>query len=152
MKPKGQFVTVAWAVLMSSCATRPSQQPGLIAVTESSVSDSTQPNTVARTTGPFPTDNVARGELAGLVVDAFTGMPLVYSQVAIRAANLTTITDSLGKFRVVLPSARSTVLVRRVGYAPATLDVVRRADTGLVATVALRPEPVRLEFIKGSQP
>ena len=97
--------------------------------------------TVAWTRDPVASASVPRGELAGVVVDAETGTPLALVQVWRPSRALPVMSDSAGRFRILVPNVGETVRLRRIGYA-AYQVTVPRADSGLIAVIALRAYPI----------
>src|SRR3989442_12804341 len=82
--------------------------------------------------------------LRGTVVDS-AGRPLAGTAVSLAELNATVTAGADGSFRFAgLPSGRYTLVVRRVGYAPAIEPV---ATPGPPVTVVLRPTALRLEAV-----
>jgi Ca-activated chloride channel family protein len=88
--------------------------------------------------------------VTGRVTDAATKQPVTQATVQVReATTVGAITDSAGRYRIVIPSAVAdgrelTLLVRRIGYSPAILPLRGYTDT-LTVDVALTASVTLLE-------
>ena len=138
-------------VVSAGCRGRPSPEPVAREAPAPSAAPSAadRPDAVAWSQGPFASAAVARGELAGVVVDAETGRPIPLVQLAIISAGGPAMTDSSGHFQLRLPNASATVYVRRIGYETHSTVVTPHADSGLAVVFALRPARVRLCSVSG---
>src|SRR5690348_4110664 len=146
MRASGRWAMAGGLMLlgMSGCRHGPRPAPAVMAPATMNV-DAGGSRTPARPTpavawsaGPFATAAVPPRDLAGVVVDDESGMPVALAQISIRGGSIATLTDSTGRFRMVMPNATTKVWVRRIGYVPYSIDVVPRPDSGLVLTVALQ--------------
>lgn len=82
--------------------------------------------------------------LHGTVADT-AGRPVAAATISVPELGLTTVTLADGGFRfVAVPAGRYTVVVRRLGYAPA---VATASAPGRALTVVLRPSELHLEAI-----
>jgi len=99
------------------------------------------PQVVTRGEGPSTSSKVPSGELTGIVVDAATGAPLPQTQVIV-LYNGSTLTDSIGRFRIALPKSSATIQVRRKDYIDVNTSVMYNPDSGHVAVFAIQ----RLEW------
>ena len=102
---------------------------------------------IVTTSHPAEGDSVARGQLAGTVVDAETGKPL-QARIDIPASNRGTLSDSTGHFRIAVPRADARVFVQRIGYVRAEIPTNGVAESGLVASVRLHLAVVGLCHVK----
>ena len=75
-------------------------------------------------TAQVPTD-AAPGQVLvqGSVVDVNTGEPIGGAQIAVSGAAIGTQSDDQGAFRLLVPSANATLIVRRIGYGPANIPL-----------------------------
>jgi hypothetical protein len=102
---------------------------------------------VAWSQDPVASASVPSGELAGVVLDAETGAPLALVQLWGPNQGLPVMSDSSGRFRIPVPNVGE-VRLRRIGYAPYRVTVPR-ADSGLVAVIALHALPVVTCHVSG---
>lgn len=94
----------------------------------------------AQASSPAAAPAQVPARLQGQVVEAGSGRPL--AQVEIIAGGRSALTDSEGRYLLVVPEGAREVTLRRIGYAPVTLAV------GLVGPVVeLRSDPVLLSTI-----
>ena len=146
------YGAVLLSAILCSCSTRqalqhtaPEPEPECFVVGD------TARQIVVTTSALVATGSVLAGELAGTVVDAETGKPLL-AQVAILESAQSTISDSLsGHFRITLPGRTAGLLVRRIGYSRANFAIPTRADSGLMAVIALRRKAVCTETSASSR-
>ena len=99
---------------------------------------------VAWSQAPLASAQVPAGYLAGLIVDAESGLPLFKAQVHIASTTVGAMSDSTGRFRVRLPSGVGAIRVRRIGYSTSATPIVAHTDSGYVMVAALRREPTIL--------
>ena len=96
--------------------------------------------------------NDSTGSIVGVVVSRELGAPLPYSVVSVPVGGLERFTNDRGEFTLGgLPAGQTQVLVRHIGYSPATLTVEVRAgrtDTVRVALVKIAVELNRVT-VKG---
>jgi Carboxypeptidase regulatory-like domain len=96
---------------------------------------------------------IATGSIAGTLRDATTNDPLSGAQLVVVDLNQTAVTDADGRYRLDrLPAGRHRLLVRRIGYAPRTLDALVPADGAIEIMIVLRAEPIVLGAIDGAYP
>ena len=143
-------IALSLSAMLCSCATH--QRAREVAPQPESrcsiVGDSAR-TIVATSSGPTVSDSVAPGQLVGNVVDAETGKPL-WAQVYFPARPMSGVAaDSTGRFRVAIPHDAATAVVRSIGYARVNLAIPAGAGSGFVARIALRREPVCVEYIGG---
>ena len=94
---------------------------------------------------------IAAGAISGTLRDATTSEPLAGAQVVVLDLNRTAVTGADGRYRLErLPSGTHRLVVRRIGYAPRTLDALVRADDILELAIALRAQPIVLAAIDGA--
>lgn len=117
-------------VVAAGCRSKPTPRP------PEDVTALWEPRIVVRSSGPSATTKVPSGVLSGLVVDALTGAPVVRAQVVVRYES-STLTDSVGRFRLTLPKRGATVEVHSVGYIDALTGASYRPDSGQVAVFAI---------------
>lgn len=70
----------------------------------------------------------------GSVVDVNTGEPVSGAQVAVEGAAIGTQSDDRGAFSLLVPSPNSSLLVRRIGYAPARIALEGRTTISIPLT------------------
>ena len=70
----------------------------------------------------------------GSVVDANTNEPVIGAQIGVEGTAIGTQSDNRGAFRLLVPNANVTLLVRRIGYAPATMPLNGRTTVTLRLT------------------
>lgn len=91
--------------------------------------------------------------VTGVVRDGETGAPVAGAVVALPDLNRTCLSDSLGRFLLDRISEGSYQLtVRRLGYAPWTIQVLVPSEGTLSVDFALRPEPVPVPEIQVRAP
>lgn len=94
---------------------------------------------------------IATGAISGALRDATTGEPLAGAQLVVLDLNRTAVTDADGRYRLErLPPGTHQLVIRRIGYAPRTLDALVRADDILELAIALRAQPIVLAAIDGA--
>jgi hypothetical protein len=94
---------------------------------------------------------IATGSIAGTLRDATTNDPLSGAQLVVVDLNRTAVTDADGRYRLDrLPAGTHRLLVRRIGYAPRTLDALVPADGAIEIMIVLRAEPIVLGAIDGA--
>jgi hypothetical protein len=126
-------------MIVAGCRGRPSPEPiAREAPAPAAPTAADRPAVVASSQGPFASAVVARGELAGVVVDAETGRPLPLVQVAIVDAAGSALSDSSGHFQLRLPNVPVKLYVRRIGYEIHSTVVTPHADSGSAVVFALR--------------
>ena len=92
----------------------------------------------------------ATGAVAGTLRDATTNEPLAGAVVAVIDLSRTGVTDSTGHYRIDgLMAGPHRLLVRRIGYAPRTLEALVPADATVEISVALSAEPIELSAVAG---
>ena len=89
---------------------------------------------------------VSAAVLRGTVRDAYTRQPVPYTDIEVPARELHALTDSLGRFDLVLPddSAGTTIRVSRIGYAPREWS---GSPTAREVTLWFQPTAIRLEGV-----
>jgi len=108
-----------------------------------------------------PDTTVPGGTVLGTILDAGTGQPLPHAAVLLEprpggavmtagegvwARGLNRMTDALGTYRFTgLPPGEYRLLVRRIGYKPAIVDLELRQADPLRVSVGLTVQPIRLE-------
>jgi hypothetical protein len=94
---------------------------------------------------------IATGSIAGALHDANTNEPLGGAVLAVVDLNRTAVTDGEGRYRFDrVPPGSHRLLVRRIGYAPRTLEAIVPPDGTVDITIALRPEPIVLGPVDGA--
>lgn len=87
------------------------------------------------------------GMVAGFVRDP-GGAPLGGAHVSIEGTPFGTLSDSLGRYRLLrVPAGPATLAVRRIGYAPARLGITVRAGRVSTADVVLQTNALRLQTV-----
>jgi hypothetical protein len=93
------------------------------------------------------------GAIVGFITSTGTGEPLPFADVTIGQHKTRALSDERGRFQWTnAPAGRVTLLVRRIGYTPATVQVTvvdGRTDT---VRVSLTPMSLRLEAVRKSEP
>jgi hypothetical protein len=85
------------------------------------------------------------GSVAGTLRDLATGEALAGVVVTVVDLDRSTVTDADGRYRLErLPPGSHTLLVRRIGYAPRTLQALVPPDGAVELTIALSAEPIVL--------
>jgi hypothetical protein len=103
----------------------------------SGVAESKPAPTVLESQGPAISGAVPRGWIAGRVIDEETGAPIAAAQVILGREGA--ISDSVGSFRLPLPSIDSVgLVVRRIGYGTYEAGVPLTSGYGYATVVALR--------------
>ena len=94
---------------------------------------------------------ITTGSIMGTLRDAATGDALGGVLIAVVDLNRTVVTDADGHYRIErLPSGAHRLLVRRIGYAPRSLDVLVPLDGTVEIGIMLRAEPIVLSPVDGS--
>jgi len=87
----------------------------------------------------------ATASIGGTLRDAASGEPLAGALISIVDLRRSTVTDLDGRYKLEnLPPGSHRILVRRIGYAPRTLEALLPPDGTLEITIALRAEPIEL--------
>jgi hypothetical protein len=90
----------------------------------------------------------AQPTVAGTIRDGESGEPLAHAIVALADLDRSVTSDSGGHYRFsAVPSGPQHLTVRRVGYAPRTLDALVPGEGELEINIALRPVPMQLPAI-----
>ncbi|HKA60705.1 MAG TPA: TonB-dependent receptor [Gemmatimonadales bacterium] len=93
-----------------------------------------------------------RGSISGALRDLSTGDPLAGAVVTVMNLDRSVITDADGRYRIDRLNAGSYRLtVRRIGYAPRTLQALVPPDGNIEITIALQAEPILLGAIAGEE-
>jgi hypothetical protein len=83
--------------------------------------------------------------VAGTIRDGESGEPLAQAIVALADLDRSMLSDTSGRYRFLsVPAGPQHLTVRRVGYAPRTLDALVPGEGELEINIALRPMPMRL--------
>ncbi|HEX3233447.1 MAG TPA: TonB-dependent receptor [Gemmatimonadales bacterium] len=91
---------------------------------------------------------VTQPAVTGTVRDGESGEPLAQATVALADLDRSVISDAGGRYRfLAVPPGPQHLTVRRVGYAPRTLDALVPAEGELEINIALRPAPMQLPAI-----
>lgn len=93
-----------------------------------------------------PTPSGPTAVLQGTVRDALTGQPVRLAVVRIAAAGASALTDDGGHFRFDLAEGEWRLVIRRIGYAEASLAATARGDSTRT-DVLLQPLPVALAAV-----
>ena len=95
---------------------------------------------LAPTTAAGAQDAPQRGPIAGVVVDAQTGVPIGNAQVGVPSAGIGTTTGADGRFRMAdVPGPRATLSIRRFGYRGISETVaIGRTDLRITMSQATR--------------
>jgi carboxypeptidase family protein len=87
----------------------------------------------------------ATASIGGTLRDVASGEPLAGALISIVDLRRSTVTDLDGRYKLEnLPPGSHQILVRRIGYAPRTLEALLPPDGNLEITIALRAEPIEL--------
>src|SRR5438105_11830223 len=90
----------------------------------------------------------AQPAVAGTIRDGESGEPLARAIVTLADLDRSVVSDSGGRYRFsAVPSGPQHLTVRRVGYAPRTLDALVPGEGELEINIALRPVPMQLPAI-----
>ncbi|WP_419950301.1 carboxypeptidase-like regulatory domain-containing protein [Candidatus Palauibacter sp.] len=81
-------------------------------------------------------------EIAGRLLDAGTGAPISAALVSIPALDISTLTNTEGAFRLVVPAGSHTFEIRHIGYGTRTTEV--EAPDGTLS-LEIRIEPAAIE-------
>lgn len=92
---------------------------------------------------PAPESNLSASMLRGIVVEE-NGVPLSYANVQVNYGTRFVADDS-GRFQFPYEQGSRTLLVRRIGFAPAELRLTKKPDTAL--RVVLTPVAVQLKEV-----
>lgn len=88
------------------------------------------------------------GSISGSVVDSATGEAVVGVGVTLIGTTRGASTDANGDFRITgVTVGRHTIVARRLGYRPTSLDVVVQADSDVIVRLSMVPAPKRLDQI-----
>lgn len=88
------------------------------------------------------------GGITGSVVDSTTGEGVAGAGVTLVGTTRGASTDANGDFRITgVTAGRHTIVARRLGYRPISLDVVVRADSDVTVRLSMVPAPKRLDQI-----
>ena len=92
----------------------------------------------------------ARLVISGRVIDSATTRPVASAQITIRDTQLGALTDSAGRYRLIIPQhapgTELTLLVRRIGYHAVTRVIKPTTDT-ITATIALTAATMHLSEV-----
>ena len=94
---------------------------------------------------------IATGSISGTLRDGVTNEPLGGAVIAVLDLNRSAVADADGRYRFDrVPPGTHALLVRRIGYAPRTLEALVPAGGSVDITVALRAEPIVLGVVDGT--
>lgn len=99
-------------------------------------------------TASLPLSGVAaQGRIAGLVRDS-SGAGIVGAQVTVAGSDLRAESDAAGKFLLAgVPAGPTTLLVRRLGFRPASVALVARSDSTVPAIATVVPTAQALNAV-----
>lgn len=84
--------------------------------------------------------------ITGTLTDSVTGAPIRIAVVRDVEAEVSTLTDDAGRFRMDVPVGTRHLQIRRIGYSPASVTVTV-PNEGVTVDVALHPVPFRLAAV-----
>src|SRR3954464_13272961 len=92
---------------------------------------------------------VTQPAVTGTIRDGESGAPLAQAAVTLADLDRSVVSDAGGRYRfLAVPPGPQHLTVRRVGYAPRTLDALVPAEGELEINIALRPQPMQLPAIE----
>jgi len=128
----------SYAVWIVSALAGCHRQPKPVPIVHQAPLAREEPRRVAYTQDPISSTRVSPGELTGIVLDAESGQPLAYAQVAIIIPAGTVYTDSSGRFRLApLPRGAQVIHAGRIGYGRVRMPIDANPDSGYVTVIAL---------------
>lgn len=89
----------------------------------------------------------AQARVHGVVRDSLQGTPLPLVEVVVAGVNLTTTTDSQGRYALAIEPGLHTLIFRRVGYHPASRQIRLSASDTIRLDLAMLDQAQRLDSV-----